>query len=201
MESTHTHLIINTPSNHTQTHISTPYYQHTVIPGGGQCSGILTHTHTHTLLSTHLLITHKHTYPHLIINIPSFQVEDSAVESSRLSERSTLERTVTEWIETMTKLPRDQSSVDGSFGGWLKSGEVLCILVNAIQPGSIPKFNQNTKMPFKQMENISLFLRAVRTLGVREHECFDTSDLFDEKDLAQVLSTLAALGRVNGMQS
>ena len=101
----------------------------------------------------------------------------------------------------MTKLPRDQASGDGGFGTWLKSGEVLCTLVNAIQPGCVPKYNQNTKMPFKQMENISLFLRAVRTLGVREHECFDTSDLFDEKDLAQVLSTLAALGRVNGMQS
>ena len=159
----------------------------------------------HILLSTHPLITHTYTCltinTCLIINMLSMQVEDSAIESTRLTERSSLERVVTEWIEKMTQLPRDQMSVDGSFGGWLKSGEVLCLLVNALQPGSIPKFNQKTTMPFKQMENISLFLRAVRTLGVREHECFDTSDLYDEKDLAQVLSTLAALGRVHGMQS
>ena len=114
-------------------------------------------------------------------------MEDNEIESTRLTERSTLEKVVTEWIEKMTNLPRNQISGDGGFGTWLKSGDVLCVLVNAIQPGCIPKYNQNTKMPFKQMENISFFLRAVRTLGVREHECFDTSDLFDEKDLAQVL--------------
>lgn len=85
-----------------------------------------------------------------------------------------------------------------AFGEWLKSGDVLCALVNGLSPGAIPKYNQNTKMPFKMMENVSLFLRAIRSMGVREHECFDTSDLFDEKDLPQVLSTLAALGRGHG---
>jgi hypothetical protein len=36
-------------------------------------------------------------------------------------------------------------------------------------------------MPFKQMENISCFLRSCRSLGVEEYEVFETVDLFEEK--------------------
>lgn len=36
-------------------------------------------------------------------------------------------------------------------------------------------------MPFKQMENISAFLRAIRLIGVEEYEVFETVDLFEEK--------------------
>jgi hypothetical protein len=33
-------------------------------------------------------------------------------------------------------------------------------------------------MMFKQMENISLFLAACRSLGVPSFDCFETNDLF-----------------------
>lgn len=36
-------------------------------------------------------------------------------------------------------------------------------------------------MPFKQMENISNFLKACRVLGVAEHDLFETVDLFEQK--------------------
>ena len=36
-------------------------------------------------------------------------------------------------------------------------------------------------MPFKQMENISNFLKACRTLGVAEHDLFETVDLCEGK--------------------
>jgi len=45
------------------------------------------------------------------------------------------------------------------------------------QPGSVKKINQST-MIFKQMENISLFLAACRSLGVPSFDCFETNDLF-----------------------
>lgn len=39
---------------------------------------------------------------------------------------------------------------------------------------------------FKQMENISLFLAACRTLGVPSFDCFETNDLFQGKNAALV---------------
>ncbi len=38
--------------------------------------------------------------------------------------------------------------------------QVLCRLMNTIKPGIVPKFHANTRMAFKQMENIGF---AVRT--------------------------------------
>lgn len=45
-------------------------------------------------------------------------------------------------------------------------------LVNTIKPGSVRKVNES-RMPFKQMENISNFLKSCRTLGVAEHSLFE----------------------------
>jgi hypothetical protein len=45
------------------------------------------------------------------------------------------------------------------------------------------------------MENISNFLKASRTLGLAEHDLFETVDLFEAKDLGVVVSCIHALGR------
>lgn len=52
-------------------------------------------------------------------------------------------------------------------------------------------------MPFVQMENISHFLRACQTppLSLPPHDCFQTVDLYESKDPAQVLQCLAAFSR------
>lgn len=65
-----------------------------------------------------------------------------------------------------------------------------------IVPGSIKKFNAAPKMPFKAMENIGLFLAAVRALGIPDRDLFRTVDLFEGKDMAQVSFNLLALGRL-----
>ena len=41
----------------------------------------------------------------------------------------------------------------------LKSGVILCKALNTVVPGAIPRIN-NSNMPFKQMENISNFLKG-----------------------------------------
>jgi hypothetical protein len=94
------------------------------------------------------------------------------------------------WIETVT----GESFAGNTFAGKLKSGEVLCKLINCIKPNQIAKINAST-MPFKQMENITSFLRACRTLGVSEHDLFETVDLYEEKDLNVVILCIFALGR------
>jgi len=76
------------------------------------------------------------------------------------------------WIEALTGQPL---SAPGDLQASLKDGLALCELLNACVPGTIPdkKINRST-MPFKQMENITSFLRACRTLGVPEPDLFET---------------------------
>lgn len=92
------------------------------------------------------------------------------------------------WIEAITQEP-----CEGPFGESLRNGVLLCKLVNCISPGSVKKINES-RMPFKQMENISNFLKACRTLGVAEHSLFETVDLFENKDLGLVVRCVFALG-------
>lgn len=61
-----------------------------------------------------------------------------------------------------------------------------CRLANRIKPGSVPRINDPATMPFKKMENIANYLKAVRALGVKEFEMFGTPDLFEEKNVTGV---------------
>lgn len=71
------------------------------------------------------------------------------------------------WIEAVTEEP-----VIGTFGDALRDGVQLCKLINTIKPGAVRRVNES-KMPFKQMENISNFLKSCRTMGVAEHSLFE----------------------------
>jgi hypothetical protein len=100
-----------------------------------------------------------------------------------------LENQVTGWIEACT----GEAKGGASFAEWLKDGKILCKLINAIKPGSVKKVNEST-LPFKQMENIKFFTDAARTLGVPESSMFGTPDLYEEKNLGAVVSSLYTLG-------
>jgi archaellum component FlaD/FlaE len=92
------------------------------------------------------------------------------------------------WIEAITG-----AHVAGNFSEALRSGKVLCELVNKIRPGTITNV-RGFGMPFKERENISQFLRACRTFGVQEYMLFSTDDLYEEKNLLSVVKCLHALG-------
>jgi len=53
-------------------------------------------------------------------------------------------------------------------------------------------------MPFKKMENIANFLKAIRALGMKEFEMFSTPDLFEEKNLPQVRASASASVSASG---
>jgi len=77
----------------------------------------------------------------------------------------------------------------------LRDGVLLCNLLNNIRPGTVKKINKS-KIPFMQMENINWYLQGVRTLGIlQEFEMFMTVDLYEAKNLGQVITHLHALGR------
>lgn len=74
----------------------------------------------------------------------------------------------------------------------LKSGVVLCNLMNKISPGIIKTINPNdTSVAYR--ENIGSFLRSCQSLGFDECRLFDISDLYDERNINQVVNTLTML--------
>ncbi|GAA6235961.1 transgelin-like [Lates japonicus] len=77
---------------------------------------------------------------------------------------------------------------------WLKNGCVLCELINSLCSNKPIKSIKPSGMVFKQMEQISMFLKAAESYGVTKTDMFQTVDLFESKDLAAVQRTLMALG-------
>ena len=100
------------------------------------------------------------------------------------------EEDVTAWVEVLSGIPRS----DLAFHEWLKDGTVLCSLANAIQPGIVEKVHPSSAPMFKQMENVTKFIRACRSLGVHEKDVFNTVDLYEAKNLASVQACLSNLG-------
>ncbi|XP_010730091.1 transgelin [Larimichthys crocea] len=78
---------------------------------------------------------------------------------------------------------------------WLKDGCVLGQLINSLYGSNKPiKAIKSSGMAFKQMEMISMFLKAAENYGITKTDMFQTVDLFESKDLAAVQRTLMALG-------
>lgn len=73
---------------------------------------------------------------------------------------------------------------------------LLYRLANRISPGKISqKQIDGAKMTFKQMELIGKFVEVCKTLGVPDHECFATVDLYEQQNMNQVIICIAALMR------
>ena len=101
-----------------------------------------------------------------------------------------IEGEVRGWIEAVTREKLGECTLQEE----LKNGIVLCTLVNAIWPGMCPK-PSTSKMPFKQMENISNYLAATTQVGVKENELFQTVALFENKGMMAVLINIQSVGR------
>jgi len=102
-----------------------------------------------------------------------------------------LENELRQWIEGLT----GEKFSDRSFAKSLKNGILLCQLANKIRPGICPKI-QKSPAPFVQMENINAYLNAAKQLGVPTLDLFMTVDLFEEKNIGQVIRNLDTLRRV-----
>lgn len=101
------------------------------------------------------------------------------------------ENDVRYWIESVT----GEAFKSEDFEESLKDGILLCKLANRIQPGSVPKVN-TSKLPFMQMENIGYFLKAAESMGLKRHDAFQTVDLYEGKNIPQVIQTLFIFGSV-----
>ncbi|CAF1039944.1 unnamed protein product [Didymodactylos carnosus] len=108
------------------------------------------------------------------------------------AKRSTdLDQEAQAWIESVSgeKFPSDISYEDA-----LKDGIILCKLMNKLSPNSIPKI-ATSGGAFKLRENVAAFQNAARSYGVADSELFQTVDLFEKRNIAQVTLAIHALGR------
>jgi len=94
-----------------------------------------------------------------------------------------------DWIEAVTGERIDV------FHKGLKSGVVLCKLINKIRPGMITKINTKP-VALMERENLQMYLNACASLGVPPFELFVVSDLYEKKDLGAVVANIHAVARV-----
>ncbi|XP_058048394.1 LIM and calponin homology domains-containing protein 1 isoform X15 [Ahaetulla prasina] len=76
------------------------------------------------------------------------------------------------WIEQVT----GKTFGDKHFRSGLENGVLLCELLNSILPGSVTKINRSST-PIAGLDNIALFLRGCREVGLKESQLFDPGDL------------------------
>ncbi|CAI4224233.1 unnamed protein product [Auanema sp. JU1783] len=103
-------------------------------------------------------------------------------------------RFLLEWIKGLTNESIDTNGSRDNFREQLKDGQLLCKMVNAVQPGTIKKI-MKPMSNFNCLENINQFSAAARKFGVIDEETFQSVDLFDGRDLFSVSVTLQSLAR------
>ncbi|XP_064419274.1 LIM and calponin homology domains-containing protein 1a isoform X10 [Latimeria chalumnae] len=132
---------------------------------------------------------------------PGLQLEENHHQQDSVLELAFNE--AQKWIEQVT----GRSFGDKDFRSGLENGILLCELLNAIKPGLVKKINR-LPTPIAGLDNISLFLRGCKELGLKESQLFDPSDLQDtshrlgvrspdcSRKLKNVLITIYWLGKV-----
>lgn len=123
----------------------------------------------------------------------------------RLNSRydTSAEAEVVQWINQVVgeNVPLGRENVQRA----LKDGKILVRLIDAIYertPNLSPAAHSirrplkpNTmNAPFKQMENIQMFLYAAEAYGVPKTSLFQTVDLYEARNMSQVINTIMQLG-------
>ena len=147
------------------------------------------------------------------------------ISQQRIEQFVTLAHEVKRWIEQVLNVRLGTSVVAANvlpdLHTPLKDGIVLCHLMLRISERSIPRIQQDTSFAFQLKENVSFFIEAIGTLthsrpranepqshshsltlvyvaeyGVPEHRLFTVADLFDNKNMVNVVHSIAALGQL-----
>ncbi|KAM9968543.1 hypothetical protein ACTFIW_007693 [Dictyostelium discoideum] len=77
----------------------------------------------------------------------------------------------------------------------LRSGIVLCKLLNSLIPGTIKNINTARDTALHHMENIGLYLKACWIVGIQSSDLFVSSDLYLRKNINAVIQNLLAIAR------
>ncbi|CAI9716538.1 myophilinmyophilin-like [Octopus vulgaris] len=102
------------------------------------------------------------------------------------------EKEALDWIEAILGEPIDRKK---PFEEVLKNGIILCNFINKLLPGSVKKI-EKSGTGFVLMQNLERFQGALKKYGVPETEVFQTVDLYERKNIPQVVLCIYAIGRV-----
>uniref|UniRef100_H3D0G5 Calponin n=1 Tax=Tetraodon nigroviridis TaxID=99883 RepID=H3D0G5_TETNG len=91
------------------------------------------------------------------------------------------------WIQDITGHP-----IGPDFQKEMKNGVILCELINHLAPGSVKKIN-TSPLNWHQLENLTNFIKALTAYGLKPHDIFEATDLFENGNMTQVQTTLLAL--------
>ena len=117
------------------------------------------------------------------------QLSESDIAAGKAKKAGDTTEQARQWIADVTGLP-----VEGELGDALKSGVLLCEVVNKVNPGHIRKISKSA-MPFPQRENIKAFTDAVRDVwNVPDRDNFETGDLFEQGNMKQVVICILSVG-------
>ncbi|KAM3184807.1 hypothetical protein ACTXT7_007651 [Hymenolepis weldensis] len=116
---------------------------------------------------------------------------------------SEVEKEVLDWIAQLTGIKIERGRENVAAG--LKDGEVLIKLINTVYEGTpeLPPsaarlrrpFKVNaSKVSFKQMENLEIFNKACAAYGVGKTGLFQTVDLYEMRNMGQVINCIYQLG-------
>lgn len=97
------------------------------------------------------------------------------------------------WIESVleTSIPEEISLCCGDA---LRNGVILATITQKINPELAPSiFPAGSNLQYKHTQNINCFLSLVKHVGVPESFCFELQDLYNKKNLPQVIETLYIL--------
>ncbi len=96
---------------------------------------------------------------------------------------------ITAWIHTVLDI---QNNNDIDLFEEIKSGIILCKLLNKIKPNTINTFKESS-IAFFQRENIQKFIAGSIEIGLDKIDTFDTNDLYEKQRLSSVIKHLFAL--------
>ena len=72
----------------------------------------------------------------------------------------------------------------------LKSGVVLCNLMNTLFPGAIKRVHKSS-FPAHQMENVNFVLKCLKKMGMKDDELFEPNDLCEKKNMMKVFKCIS----------
>lgn len=102
-----------------------------------------------------------------------------------------------DWLSAVTEKTLEyeegQLKDQGEFANLLKDGILLCELINKLKPGAVKKIN-TMKAPFKQRENIELYLKGCESFGLKAQDLFQVNDLYESKNLYMIVDNFYCLG-------
>jgi len=98
------------------------------------------------------------------------------------------ERNIREWLESLLNDKFEEKTLQEA----LRSGDRLCKAVNLVAPGIVKKVNKS-KFAAMQRENIASYLAACKYMAFNKAVMFETSDLYDGRNMVLVIENLGEL--------